>query len=183
MHRWALDAVDRLKSDARVSFWGHVGLGVADAVARMRHPDRVCLGGHALDPAAAMSGAGIFLYPLRSDHYGTAENALVEAMSLGLVPVVLDNPAELEIVRHGVTGLVARSAFGLAAHVNFLASSPTARKILSENAVRETGRSKYSPAASAVALAETWRRLLVEPARRVVGERVIIEGSCSNYPT
>ena len=37
-------------------------------------------------PAVALSDADIFFYPLQPDHYGTAENALIEAMSLGLTP-------------------------------------------------------------------------------------------------
>lgn len=160
MHRGIFDVVDAVKSDEAVSFWGHVGPGVEAAVSRMKHPERVRLLGHTLDPAAAMHGCGTFLYPLRPNHYGTAENSLVEAMSLGLVPVVMDNPAELEIVRHGRTGLVARSVAGLAAHLNFLASSPAAREILSSNAVREIRRSWYSPARSAKILAEMWRDLI-----------------------
>ena len=158
IHPKVFEVVDKL--DTEVSFWGHVGPGIEDAVARMRYPERVRLRGHTMDPAAALSEASVFFYPLRSDHYGTAENALVEAMSLGLVPVVMGNQAELEIVRHGVTGLVAQTPAGLAAHLRFLASSPTALEILSRNATRETGKLKYSPANSASALANVWQDLV-----------------------
>ncbi len=160
MHRGVFDAVDELKEDVEVSFWGYVGPGVEDAVVKMKHPERVRLRGHAADPARVLSEADVFLYLLRPDHYGTAENALVEAMSIGLVPVVMDNSAELAIVRHGVTGLVARSPAGAAAHLKYLASSPTAKEILSRNATREAGKPKYSPARSAEQLAATWRGLI-----------------------
>ena len=62
----------------------------------MRHPGRVHFAGHIADPASALSGADIFFYPLQADHYGTAENALVEAMSLGVVPVEPDEPLPVE---------------------------------------------------------------------------------------
>lgn len=39
-----------------------------------------------------------FFYPLRTDHYGTSENSLLEAMSQGLIPLVNDNPAERKIL-------------------------------------------------------------------------------------
>ena len=57
----------------------------------------------------SLAEADIFLYPLRRNHYGSAENALVEAMSMGLVPVVLDNPVETKIVAHGKSGFVAHT--------------------------------------------------------------------------
>jgi len=49
----------------------------------MRHPERIEFCGETAEPAAALSDADIFFYPLQPDHYGTAENALIEAMSLG----------------------------------------------------------------------------------------------------
>ena len=70
----------------------------------------------------------IFFYPLQPDHYGTAENALVEAMSLGLMPVVLDNPAEMAIVRDGETGFVARSIERCTALLQTLLASPGLRE-------------------------------------------------------
>ena len=49
----------------------------------MRHPERISFAAQTAEPAAALSEADIFFYPLQPDHYGTAENALIEAMSLG----------------------------------------------------------------------------------------------------
>jgi hypothetical protein len=39
-----------------------------------------------------------FFYPLRSDHYGTTENSLLEAMSEGLIPLVRNNLTEKKII-------------------------------------------------------------------------------------
>ncbi|MDA9776186.1 hypothetical protein N9C64_00505 [Paracoccaceae bacterium] len=38
-----------------------------------------------------------FLYPLAEDHYGTGENVIKEAMSLGCIPVLLSNNVEVQI--------------------------------------------------------------------------------------
>jgi glycosyltransferase involved in cell wall biosynthesis len=112
MHPGFFDAIDALGDDSvRVAVWGEVdpqGAVVARANA-MRHPGRVEFRGRTSDPAAALASTDIFFYPLQRNHYGTAENALVEAMSLGLAPLVLDNPAEKAIVRDGQTGFVASS--------------------------------------------------------------------------
>lgn len=53
-----------------------------------------------------LKDVNVLAYILNPNHYGTNENALLEAMAMGIVPVVLNNPAEMAIVDHGVTGLV-----------------------------------------------------------------------------
>jgi hypothetical protein len=111
-----------------------------------------------------LSAAGIFFYPLRSDHYGTAENALIEAMSLGLTPVVLSNPAEMAIVRHGETGFVARTIDDCVASLQMLLASPDVRRAISQNAIRDVAETR-TPARSANGFVELWQSLLADPVR------------------
>ena len=59
------------------------------------------------DVGKILSQADLFGYPLRADHFGTGEQSLIEAMSAGVPPVVLSNPAEMSLVQDGVTGFVA----------------------------------------------------------------------------
>ena len=172
LHRGIIDVVDALDDDmaddmAPVSLWGHISPEVATCAAAMRHPERIELRGHTLDPVSALAEADIFLYPLRRNHYGSAENALVEAMSMGLVPVVLDNPAETKIVAHGKSGFVAHTIDECVSYLRRLALAPSLREEMGASAAREA--QIKSPARSADAFVELWAGLIAE--RGGVGEK------------
>ncbi|HEY7230944.1 MAG TPA: glycosyltransferase [Pseudolabrys sp.] len=167
MHPGFFDAVDSLGDDSvRVAVWGEADpQGPVLAWARaMRHPERVEFMGPTSDPAGALAQADIFLYPLQRDHYGTAENALVEAMSLGLVPLVLNNPAERAIVRDGETGFVASSIEEIGSLLEMLLLLPDIREKISRNAVRTTAETR-TPALSAQDFMILWLGVLAEPPR------------------
>ena len=85
----------------------------------------------------------IFLYLLNPRHYGTAENALVEAMACGAVPIVLPNPAELCIVEHKKNGIVVSSKDELLEWLVKLKNDQTLLRDLSENASKST-RANFS---------------------------------------
>jgi glycosyltransferase involved in cell wall biosynthesis len=161
MHRGIFDAVDGLDDDMTpVSLWGHISSEVATCAAAMRHPERIELRGHTLDPMSALGEADIFFYPLRRDHYGTAENALVEAMSMGLVPVVFDNPAETKIVVHGKSGFIAHTIDECVSCLRRLVKVPSLREEMGASAAREA--QTKSPARSANAFVELWAGLIAE---------------------
>jgi glycosyltransferase involved in cell wall biosynthesis len=167
MHPGFFDAIDALGDDnVRVSVWGEVdrqGAVVARANA-MRHDGRVEFMGRTSDSAAALANADIFFYPLQRDHYGTGENALVEAMSLGLAPLVLDNPAEKAIVRDGETGFVASSIEEIGSLLEMLLLLPDIREKISRSAIRAIAETR-TPAISAQDFMILWLGLLAEPTR------------------
>ena len=166
MHPDFFDVVDRLAGDGiEVCVWGTADPEVMAHALRMRHPERIRFRGQTAEPARALAGASIFFYPLQRDHYGTAENALVEAMSLGLVPVVLNNPAELAIVRDGENGFVARSIDDCVSLLHMLRSSSGLRQKVSQNAISSIAQTRR-PELSAQKFESLWRTLLNEPARR-----------------
>jgi glycosyltransferase involved in cell wall biosynthesis len=161
LHRGIFDAVDALDDDMTpVSLWGHISPEVATCAAAMRHPERIKLRGHTLHPVLALAEADIFFYPLRRDHYGTAENALVEAMSMGLVPIVLDNPAETKIVAHGKSGFVAHTIGECISYLRQLMRAPSLCEEMGARAAREVQRK--SPARSANAFVALWADLIAE---------------------
>jgi glycosyltransferase involved in cell wall biosynthesis len=164
MHPGFFDAIDRLADDdIRVSVWGRVDPSgeVAARAQAMRHPERIVFRGETAEPSAALADADIFFYPLQPDHYGTAENALVEAMSLGLVPVVLNNPAERAIVRHGETGFIANAIEECTSLLEELLHSRELRERLSQNAIRHVAQTR-TPAISAQDFMILWLGLLPE---------------------
>lgn len=167
MHSGFFDVVDTLDDDVQVSLWGDFNpFGeVLARVLAMKNPQRVRLHGRTATPAQALAEADIFFYPLQRGHYGTAENALVEAMSLGLVPVVLDNPAETAIVRDGQTGLVASSIDECAHLLQILLRSQPLRRRLSSNAIRHIAETR-TPAHSVQAFVALWRDLAGERPRQ-----------------
>jgi glycosyltransferase involved in cell wall biosynthesis len=83
--------------------------------------------GYTADVASELEQLDVLLYLLNPHHYGTAENALLEAMAMGVVPVVLDNAAERHIVQHGVTGFVVRTPEEVAAAFAYLDTFPDKR--------------------------------------------------------
>ena len=145
MHPGFFDAIDRLDGDdISVAVWGRddPSSAVAARARAMQHPERVIFMGETDAPATSLATADIFFYPLQPDHYGTAENALVEAMSLGLTPVVLNNPAEMAIVRDGQTGFVANSVEDCTSILDMLLASPDLRERVAQNAVRHVAETR-----------------------------------------
>ncbi|MFH2043938.1 MAG: glycosyltransferase family 4 protein [Pseudomonadota bacterium] len=84
--------------------------------------------GYNTDVASELAAINIFPYLLNPLHYGTTENALLEAMAMGVVPIVLDNPAERYLVTDRKTGLIIRNRDEFADAVMWLANNPEERK-------------------------------------------------------
>jgi glycosyltransferase involved in cell wall biosynthesis len=167
MHPGFFDAIDAVvDDDLRVSVWGEMD-ATGDVAARarnMRHPERVNFMGHALDPAEALAQADIFFYPLQREHYGTAENALIEAMSLGSTALVLNNPPEMAIIRDAETGFIATSVEELGSLLQSLLLLPDVRERISANAIHHIAQTR-TPAISAQDFMIQWLGLLAEPSR------------------
>lgn len=163
-----MEVIDRLETeDAVLDVWGGVGSDspVHPAIAAMKHPERFRLRGHSDNPIAALSQTSVFLYLLQPFHFGTAENALVEAMSLGCAPLVFANPCELAIVRDGETGLVARSADHAVEQLSWMLDHPEELARIGANASAEV-RELKTPARSIAAFEALWKAVMQRPKRK-----------------
>ena len=80
--------------------------------------------GYTTDVITELRAINVMAYLLNPQHYGTAENALLEAMAMGIVPIVLDNPAENNIVEHMSTGLIVCNPNQFADAIDWLANNP-----------------------------------------------------------
>lgn len=110
---------------------------------RVERPDLLEFRGYATDVAAELAELDILVYLLNPNHYGTAENALLEAMAMDVVPVVLDNPAERCIVEDRRTGLVVRTPGELADTLGWLTAHNEERLEMGRRAAT-TVRERYT---------------------------------------
>ncbi|MGI6245078.1 MAG: glycosyltransferase [Pseudochelatococcus sp.] len=151
-----------------VEIWGMVedDSEVASVAQAMRHPERIRFMGHAADPARVLETTRIFLYLLKQDHFGTAENALVEAMSYGCAPLVFPNPPELAIVTDGETGFVAENAADAAGRLRWMREHPMETERIGRNAAAHVAATRL-PAHSAAAFARIYDDLLASEKRPV----------------
>jgi len=106
-------------------------------------PELLDLCGYSEDIYKEFAKLDVLIYLLNPEHYGTAENALLEAMAMGIVPIVLNNPAEMQIVEHKKTGIIIESPEELADAIDWLVANPEEREKISEQASIEI-RSRYT---------------------------------------
>jgi glycosyltransferase involved in cell wall biosynthesis len=141
----------------------------AELQARARavgRPDLFEFRGYREDIASELGALDLLLYLLNPRHYGTTENALLEAMALGVVPIVLDNPVERLIVRHGETGFVARTGADVAACAARLATEPDLLARLAAAAAADV-RSRFDPARTEAQLDRHYHEVMAMPPRDI----------------
>jgi len=99
--------------------------------------------GYVNDVEKQLSQFDVFAYPMNPYHYGTTENAIVEAMAVGLPVVLFNQCCEKYIVKHQQTGLLVDTQDDYVEAVKFLYNNPNEAKRLGQNAKEYVGR-KYS---------------------------------------
>lgn len=109
------------------------------------------------DVAQVLADLDVFGYPLAPGHYGTGEQVLIEALAVGVPPVVLDNGPEGHVVADGVTGLVVQNSREYTVALERLFREPAWRLRLSENA-RRHARQRFTIAQTA----QAWQALFQE---------------------
>lgn len=99
--------------------------------------------GYSPDIVRELASINVLAYLLNPQHYGTTENALLEAMAMGIVPIVLDNPAERFIVEDKISGVIVRSPEEFAEAIEWLSNAPEERQRLGKRA-SESVRERFS---------------------------------------
>jgi L-malate glycosyltransferase len=115
--------------------------------------------GYCTDIAGELKEINVLAYLLNPHHYGTTENALLEAMAMGIVPIVLDNPAERQIIEDRRTGLIVTSPMEFADAVSWLADNPAERLRMGRQAA-ERVRKRYAVSNLVTSLYSHYQALL-----------------------
>jgi L-malate glycosyltransferase len=125
---------------------------------------RLDVRGYQTDIAQELASFDVLAYILNPLHYGTAENALLEAMAMGVVPIVLNNPAERYLVQHMETGVVVQGPEEFADALDWLAAHHAERARLSANAAA-TVRAAFAIERTAESLQGHYQAVLAEDKR------------------
>lgn len=106
--------------------------------------------GYCEDVKSQLARMDVFAYPLNGLHFGTTENAVLEAMAAGLPVVLLNQNTEKYILDHRRTGLLAGNGEEYANAVYELYQDAALRRSIGD-AAREAVFSRYSPQENAAA--------------------------------
>lgn len=90
--------------------------------------------GYLTEVTSELHNLDIFGYPLNPEHFGTTENAIIEAMAAGLPVVLLDQNTEKYIVKNGYNGLLVKNMNTYVQSVVFLTKHYRFREYLGKNA-------------------------------------------------
>lgn len=85
----------------------------------------------------------IFAYMLARTHCGSCDQALQEAMTAGIAPVVFDNPMECSMVEHNKTGLIAKNEDEFVKCIEEMYKNSDLRQKLAQNA-KKYANEQYS---------------------------------------
>ena len=142
--------------------------------------------GYSTDVASELTAINVLAYLLNPEHYGTTENALLEAMATGIVPIVLDNPAERHIVEDRENGLIVRSPAEFAQAVEWLAAHPEERARLGAAAARSV-RQRFTAEIMEAQLNGHYRSVMLSEKRSIGFEQIFGDDpadwflSCQGY--
>ncbi len=111
-----------------------------DQCIKINRHDLIKFYGYTNTPENTLQYLDVFIYLLNQTHYGTAENVLLEAMSMGAVPIVMNNPAETAIVDHELNGFIVNSKHEFAKTVYRIFKNPKYLNNISKNAVNKISK-------------------------------------------
>jgi len=129
-------------------------------------PGMLEFSGYTENVASELVSINVLAYLLNPEHYGTTENALLEAMAMGIVPIVLDNPAERQIVDDHKTGLIVHSPDEFAEAIQWLFNNPDERQRLGSQASQSV-RERFSAEKMEASLNVHYRQILYMEKREI----------------
>lgn len=96
--------------------------------------DKFVFTGYVKDLPAELAKLDVIGYLLNPNHFGTTENAMLEAMSMGIPPIVLNQCAEKYLIKNGYSGYVVNNYAGYELQVKAMYQYPALRHSVGKNA-------------------------------------------------
>jgi len=114
----------------------------------------------------ALAGSDVFIYLLNPIHYGTAENVLIEAMAVGVLPIVLNNPAETVIIRDNYNGIVLSHISQLPERLEKVKENPDIVTLLKKNAMQHV-REQFTTEKMRKSFDQVYSKLISQQPRKI----------------
>lgn len=126
--------------------------------------------GHVDDVKPYLAEMDVLGYPLRYDHYGTCEQVLGEAMSAGVIPVVLDNPTEKYILdSQGICTYVASTPREYVSLIKHIRGLPGKVRGLISSYYRQRAKVLYNQKKMISQWEEIFEDIMCQPKRQHMG--------------
>jgi len=154
LHPRIMDFLAAAGDDFSAVFYGDMEVG--SPLTANKHAQ---LMGYTEHPAMMLRQMDVFVYLLNPLHYGTTENALLEAMAAGVVPIVMNNAVEASIVKHGKTGMVVDSPAAFAKAIHYLKTNPAERARMATAAASDV-RQRFSLVATVNGLTQNYLQIM-----------------------
>lgn len=128
MHPKYVETLSKTKADKFVILGGNQEKEISVGA-----DSRFIFKGKVSDIKPYISKMDVFGYLLNPKHFGTAEQAIQEALAVGVVPVVLNNKCEKSLIIHNETGLIAKNLEEYVKYINLLKEDSALLQKLREN--------------------------------------------------
>lgn len=163
LHRNFLRMCAAVKVDnARFVVCGEDAPDAIEAESKSLKPGLFEFTGFQEDVSQFLRKIDVFGYPLARNHFGSGEQAIIEAMYFGVPVVAFANAAEAEIIENGVTGILVDSEEAYVEAIQHLHRHPEERARLGTNA-KKFVETKLGPRACFTELDRLYRELLARP--------------------
>jgi glycosyltransferase involved in cell wall biosynthesis len=138
--------------------------GQIEEEAKQYHKEKFKFVGYQADIRPVYEILDVFAYPLDDKHFGSGEQAIIEAMYAGIPVVAFSNPAEKEIIVNNKTGLLADNEREYVEAIEYLYQHPEERLRMGRNA-KEHAEEHLRPESCFRDLESVYREILLFPKR------------------
>lgn len=104
----------------------------------------------------------VFGYPLNNTHFGSGEQAIIEAMYFGIPVVAFSNAAEAEIIENNVSGILVNTEEEYINAIEYLYQNPEERVRMGQNA-RSHVETRLNPQECFAGLGSIYMEMMLKP--------------------